>query len=444
MSPTSISSPTSQQQSWRPHIVRDLLLAALCFMAFTLWQSQKHYLLLASANDSMTTKQDTSLLPTNTKKKKITIAYAISLTSCNAQTANLDGAAILRHSIQRFDSLSTSKYDSKFYAFVHPNATSCADEIRNLGYDVQVRPTPINVSDISGDLKHHVEGASCCGSAEFLKLYAYTLTQHPVAVHLDMDVAVLKPMDDLYDGMIEGPSSRARSRLPAMWIANATELPQQIDAYFTRDYNMLTYAGYRKPIETSIQGGFMVVRPNTTVFQEYLDIILEGNYEPGRGWGASNGLRFGGTYGSAQIQGLVSYYYGHVHPGTAVELNRCIYNTMVDKPTDKDEKCLSPRKEDGYCEDCRKTNFSDVVSTHYTVCQKPWWCRRFNENETLCDATHKAWFQLRYEVEMQRKMANPSYNIRAMPPTKQSKDRPWVVNGNWSFCGPSGYIKMLN
>ena len=138
---------------------------------------------------------------------------------------------------------------------------NCSDTLQTLGFVVQTRPTPVNTSDIRGPLKEYVEGASCCGSAEFLKLYTYTLTDYPVAVHLDMDVLVLKPLDDLYNAMrMDGSSSAAaaaRGRLPAMWIRNATtDLPTQINAYFTRDYNMLTRAGYRKPIETSIQGGF--------------------------------------------------------------------------------------------------------------------------------------------------------------------------------------------
>ena len=424
---------------WRPHFVRDLILIASFFTILSVWQSHQtlhdQFMHLASGGNSR------SALPAASSEtrppKKITIAYAISLTACNSGTANLDGAAVLRHSVMRFDATS-KKYDSKFFAFVHPNATSCADGLEKLGYEIQVRPTPINVTDIRGPLKDVVEGASCCGSAEFLKLYAYTLTQHPVAVHLDLDVLVLQPFDDLYDCMLEGPTSPARSRLPAMWL-NESQLPRRIDAYFTRDYNMLSYAGYRKPIETSIQGGFMVVRPNKTVFQEYLDIILEGVYEPGYGWGAPE-LQFGGTYGSAQIQGLVSFFYGHKHPGTAVELNRCIYNTMVDKPTDKDGKCLAPRA-DGYCEDCRLTNISDVISTHYTVCQKPWWCTLGKQD--LCHDTHHAWFQARWELEMERKKANPSYSISAVNKVNH-KRAPWVVNGNWSYCikPGDGYISM--
>ena len=40
--------------------------------------------------------------------------------------------------------------------------------------------------------------------------------------------------------------------------------------------------------------------------QEYIEIVLEGNYQDGRGWGGKYGWAFGG----AQIQGICAYYYG--------------------------------------------------------------------------------------------------------------------------------------
>jgi hypothetical protein len=365
-----------------------------------------------------------------------TIAYAISLTECNPESANLDAAAVLRYSIRRFDS---TKYDSKFYAFVHPNAVTCSAELSRMGYEIQVRQTPINVTDIRGPLKKYVEGASCCGSTEFLKLYAYTLVDHPVVVHLDMDVAVLKSLEDLFDSMLEGSESPARHRLPAMWANNATDLPKRIDAFFTRDYNMLAKAGFREPLELSIQGGFLVIRPDRAAFQEYVDTILEGQYLPDSGWGGP-ALRFGGTYGGAQVQGLAAYFYGHLHPGTSVELNRCNYNNMVDKPVDeKNGTCLAPR-EDGFCEDCRSANLSNVWTTHYTVCQKPWRCDLHKEK--LCRELHHEWFRLRLGLENEIKKSNPSYSITAVNTTGEM---PWIVDGNRSFCtqgGPNGYIKM--
>jgi len=42
-------------------------------------------------------------------------------------------------------------------AFVHPSAESCSNVFRDLGYTVQIRETPFNVTDIKGKfLKEHI------------------------------------------------------------------------------------------------------------------------------------------------------------------------------------------------------------------------------------------------------------------------------------------------
>jgi hypothetical protein len=98
---------------------------------------------------------------------------------------------------------------------------------------------------------------------------AYQLTNHPIVVHWDMDVAVLQPLDDLYDVMIY-PSSHpihiaARERIERqhpeeMW-------PERIDAFITRD---VTSA---KPWEKvlAVQGGFLVARPDIGEEKNYKD-----------------------------------------------------------------------------------------------------------------------------------------------------------------------------
>jgi hypothetical protein len=86
------------------------------------------------------------------------------------------------------------------------------------------------------------------------------LTNHPIAVHWDMDVAVLQPLDDLFDVMIY-PSSHslnvaARERIERQHPEK--EWPETVDAFLTRD---VTSA---KPWEkvTAVQGGFLVARPD--------------------------------------------------------------------------------------------------------------------------------------------------------------------------------------
>ncbi len=115
-----------------------------------------------------------------------------------------------------------------------------------------------------------------------------------MVAHFDLDKIVLKPMDDLFDAMlfpIESEIGRsARKNLDLEWEEDRAQLPDQIDAFFTRDY---TSSWPWKKI-AGVQGGFLVLRPSQHSFNEYKEIILEGNYTMGFnnecGWG---GLGFG-------------------------------------------------------------------------------------------------------------------------------------------------------
>ena len=112
---------------------------------------------------------------------------------------------------------------------------------------------------------------------------AYHLTNHPIAVHWDMDVAILQPLDDLYDAMIY-PSTHPTGVAARQNIERQhpdESWPETIDAFLTRD---ITSA---KPWEkvTAVQGGFLVARPDISVFDAYINFIMEGNYIGGRGEG---------------------------------------------------------------------------------------------------------------------------------------------------------------
>ena len=115
---------------------------------------------------------------------------------------------------------------------------------------------------------------------------------------------------------------------------------------------------------------------------------------------------------SMTFQGIIPYFYDHVHPGTGVELNRCIYNNMADNPRDKPtvNDIVSGSCRDGYnrsdkndvCEDCRSRPIEDVVSTHFTLCQKPWGCLPQDGDriqERLCRKFHHEWYRIREDLE---------------------------------------------
>jgi len=357
---------------------------------------------------------------------KATIAFAISLTGCDRNGLHVQGAAVLGHSIRLNSAAnpqSSSRYGYKLFVFVHPDAVSCAKPFEDVGFEVLVRETPVNVTDIRGEfLRTHVHKIGCCGAKEYLKLYSYRLTEYPVVVHFDMDCVLLRLLDDLFDAMIEGPQTAAAKNLPVMF---GNPLPEKIDAFFTRDYNMIK-PGKKYP---GFQGGFLVVRPSREAFEEYRELILEGNFVGGAGWNRT----FGGYWGAQQIQGLCSYYYDGIHPGTAVELNRCYYNQMVDNPKNGesgDGECRDGRDE---CQDCRETKIEDIFSAHFTQdCGKPWECR--SNLKPLCRELVKAWHMTR------RKWDNFTSGDLTVPLHPKGKLSPETYFGNCNGAGARNYI----
>jgi hypothetical protein len=373
---------------------------------------------------AITAKATTTKVATAKAIKPVTIAYAVSVTACKNPLDLFEGAAVLKHSIH-LSSIrnpnSTSKYDYQLIAFVHPNATDCESTLDQLGYQVQILDTPVDVTQIKNNsaMVHRVMKSGCCGEKEFLKLYSFTLLDYPVAVHLDLDTAILKPLDDLFDVMLL-PSNASKHIPAAMWNSttgtntNGTgthTFTHPVNAFFTRDYPMITPG--RKVEKVGMQGGFLVVRPDRKVFDEFCKIIMSGAFVPGPGWGGEK-LRYGGYFGAAQIQGLVSYYYGHFHPNTYIELNRCYYNQMADPPRhEKNGRCMTGEKD---CQDCRDTDMKDIYSVHYTLCQKPWWCPspdhkwlsekvwKGNQGE-LCMKFHHEWHRIRHDLERKLQIA---------------------------------------
>ena len=257
-------------------------------------------------------------------------------------------------------------------AIIHQNAKSCAPIIEKLGYKTLIVDVPVAVTDIQGDfLRERVPDNGCCGELEFIKLWAYTLTDYMFVVHLDLDTMILKPLDELFDAAIKGDTTDVDA---IMWPAehHKGDSSTSINAFFTRDYNMRIASKKR---HVGVQGGFLVIRPSMETFSEFQDIIREGDFRISGGWG---GLGFGPFYGSMTFQGIIPYYYDALHPGTGVELNRCVYNQMADNPrTGKTvNDVLSGNCRDGRddCEDCRDRKIEEVKSAHFTLCQKPWEC----------------------------------------------------------------------
>jgi hypothetical protein len=389
-----------------------------------------------------------------------TVAYAVSLIKCGDRHNNADGlsdaAAVLRHSIHRHsvrDSASASRYDYKMYAIVHEQATECADPFHQLGFEVLVRAPPVQTHEIRNEyLRTHIHREVCCGADEFVKLYAYQITEHPVVVHVDIDFVLHRPLDDLFDVLINNDSA-AQARVDREF--PDTPWPARTDAFMTRDWSQVIPG--RKP---GYQAGFIAHKPDPVVFEELVHVIKTANYTEGfgrgNGWG---GLGYGTFVGAMAMQGLLAYYYDIKHPDRWVELNQCRHNHMgmdirfrgppgfrANHPNKG--KCRNNRET---CEDCMYTDPDEIYSIHFSPCRKPWNCvgesaRRGSGflPEGVVDPPHcrqllRIWHDLRTDLEQKLHTLTGDETIRR---GQTGTFMPDTFMGHCNGHGPEHYLSL--
>jgi len=357
----------------------------------------------------------------------------ISITSCQPNSTHvIDGAAILGHSIDLSSQQSKNYKEYARYAFVYaPAASTCIPILETLGWKTIVKDKlPVEQDQIQDfKLRQAVAVRGCCGVAEFMKLFAYTLVEHPIVVHLDTDVVILKTMEELFDTML----GQRMTLPPYHWMQNISLPPTQgADFYFTRDYHQASKAT-NDTSQYGVQGGFFVVKPNLTMYKELTErLVQKETYTIRKGW---SGQGHTGYWGASQIQGYLSYVYKHHYPGRAVELNRvrivkiancdyqlwfpsgrcrhsheiflspscqCIYNSMINDPPRHETTgaCLTGQE---ICEDCRLTDINTIYTIHMTLCRKPFECPflRKPTHPVLCQDAHRAWFLVRKHLEQE-------------------------------------------
>lgn len=182
------------------------------------------------------------------------------------------------------------------------------------------------------------------------------------------------------------------------------------------------------------------------VFNEFKGIIRKGDFNK-KGWG---GLGFGPFYGSMTFQGIIPYYYDALHPGTAVELNRCIYNQMADNPRDQRTvnnivhgNCRDGREE---CEDCRERGIEEIKTAHFTLCQKPWECLPHDADllqHRLCRKLFSEWYRIRADLELSKKGLELSKEGNGKTViVGTGKYQPEIFRGFCKSHGKKGYIPM--
>jgi len=298
-------------------------------------------------------------------------------------------------------------------------------ELKDLGHVGMQRPndglTAVRPGEHPDKLRKMMHNDGCCGYTELLKLHVYGMVEHELAVHLDFDSLLLRPMDDLFDAMLGKGDETIRSKLPLAKLPRTKEvdLTRLIDAAFTRDYNSVNHPDLDAPV--GYQGGFLVVRPNLEVLERYRTILRRGEFllGPRDGWAGKHG----GFYGDVTFQGILPYYYEDVAPEglhNEAELDRCIFNQMGDNPRKStykfpratpldakkmgfsDTKLCRDGRKDCSDTDCQRIHPKDSVTTHFTFCKKPWDCSEGNQGTVVTDTCLgllKEWYGIRRELE---------------------------------------------
>ena len=377
-----------------------------------------------------------------------------------------DAAAVLKRSIQlnSWPKHPKSRYASEFYAFVlTSNATQyklradrCGTMLSLAGWKIIPQEEQVFrnlIKEPPGSiLRGNIAKGGCCGISELIKLATYKLP-HEIAVHLDLDTLLTNPFDELYNVMHFPPSTdegkQARKELvevvaptdfnrrstghPSRGSVNVTTAEKMlsnivVDAFYTKDYNMIDPRHKGQVEHVGVQGGFLVVRPSLKNYIKLRDMVYSGEFYGGRDGVTSGWFKSGygqHIWGAMTIQGLLGHFFDHVDLEHSVELNRCRYNniadnarvstlfqpkiprgTLIDQARNeslphlnyRDSNCRDGRKN---CDDvnCQRFPIEKTRMVHYTYCKSPIRCCKCNYMETYkevtCYSFIKEWFRVR-------------------------------------------------
>lgn len=118
---------------------------------------------------------------------------------------------------------------------------------------------------------------------------------------------------------------------------------------------------------------------------------------------------------------------------------------MADDPygEERNDTC---RTLESKCQDCREIHITDVITTHFTNCGKPFWCAPPYEHEgnhRICVELHHQWHRVRRSLENEWGNMYPNYNPIFATDTDWNSANGFYTNFSEGHCrGLSDYITM--
>ncbi len=173
--------------------------------------------------------------------------------------------------------------------------------LQSENYHVEILGQPITFSALNqaGHIYISDNIADDIGIRDSMKLHAWNFDSHPVVVLLGYDTMITQPIDHEIDLLL------INEDLKGMYIKTP---PDQESG------------------KSGVDTGFLIIKPNTTEFDNILHEYLNTPYDPQTGWDNKGHNMFEGGMG---LPGFLSYYF-EKDPGY-VELDRCTFGHTVDE-----------------------------------------------------------------------------------------------------------------
>jgi hypothetical protein len=139
-----------------------------------------------SSSVSLVTETSSSLKTTTETSKRVAIAITVT-----KDGSFIDGALVLGYAAKKYHDAKKgfpSKYSIDLIAFVTKKAIEVWPILLKFGWKIYEKDLPVALDEIENqDYAQRMRDSGCCGADEFLKLWAYTLTEYHKVLHLDMD-----------------------------------------------------------------------------------------------------------------------------------------------------------------------------------------------------------------------------------------------------------------
>jgi hypothetical protein len=287
------------------------------------------------------------------------VAFVITITAIDHNY--FDGAAVLAHSIRQTQ---PSSLDYDLIAIIHDSVPFNGDSfLIKFGYKIIRIPTPINVSQIKGELlRNKIMNSGCCGEKELIKLEAFRLFNYDAIILLDTDTIVLKhkafqnDINKLKSYSILFSFDRQGGKL--------IEIPNTDNS---------------SKIYSCANGGFFIAKPSLLIYNYFVDLLLEGKWN--KGW---NNTIVGDCWGGESFTGILSYYI-FAHYNETKEVDNCRVNGL-DKLNNENNEI------------CELIDPTTIEMFHFESKRKPWLCLPFEEMTRNTFVVVKLWWKYRSEI----------------------------------------------